>query len=138
MHRTATTTVLTALAAIALLTSGCEATDDAIAGNPTHDTTQPAEKPAERPVLPADDDSTADLIFLTTLDTVDSSIRITYGDDGLIGVAHSSCDALDAGATLMDMTNAVINAEFDVIQAGTILGAGVAAYCPEHSDVFDQ
>lgn len=55
-----------------------------------------------------------------------------------IAVGKAVCEALDDGATLDEVFIAMISAgdHFTPEQLGTLAGAGVGAYCPEHNDLI--
>lgn len=60
----------------------------------------------------------------------------SISDDVLVELVQSTCDALDRGATATQLSEAGINSGFTPQQVGWVLGAGVAAYCPEYNDVI--
>ena len=53
-----------------------------------------------------------------------------------IDAAKATCDALDAGVPAETVALTALEALGDVEKAGALLGAGVEAYCPEHSADF--
>lgn len=79
----------------------------------------------------------ADDAFIATLE--DAGLDRYYGvDSEAIGTAHLVCDALDVGASVMDVTMTAVESGFAPYDAGFFVGASVASYCPEYSgDVQD-
>lgn len=65
----------------------------------------------------------------------------TYGDENAIDLAHSACEALDAGIPVEDVARVLINTTEDPkIQEALAfsVGAGVAIYCPRHNDLIQN
>lgn len=77
----------------------------------------------------------------TSEDTTDAAFLAVVGEQGLprtqvsIDAAKAMCRALDRGASPEQVALIALR-EFDgdIDKTGALLGAGAAAYCPEHSD----
>ncbi|MGO3325354.1 DUF732 domain-containing protein [Gordonia sp. (in: high G+C Gram-positive bacteria)] len=50
-----------------------------------------------------------------------------------IEAAHAVCDALDAGATIVQVISASVEG-YGSSDGAYVAGAGIAAYCPQYSD----
>lgn len=75
-------------------------------------------------------DAERDRIFLKVVG--DAGVPATQE---AIDTAHAICDALDAGNSPESVALVVVNGfDGDIDKAGALLGAGVEAYCPQHSD----
>ena len=70
--------------------------------------------------------------FLTV---VHRQAPLTQGmeDSQLISLAKAYCHGYDSGLTTGDFAMMSLESGLDVEIAGAVLGAGVAAYCPEHT-----
>ena len=109
-------TILT-LAVAALAVAGLTACDPTIAP----DVVQPTVSP--------------DTLFLGQLDQA----GVPAPGQAHIDVAHSMCDALDAGATMQQVfLTALGSSPLTPEQTGTLIGAGIVAYCPEYVDDIDS
>lgn len=85
----------------------------------------PAPAPAVSAPLSADDH------FLVGLRIA----GIQVGDEqSMIAGARLTCSAFDRGETLRDFARGVVSQGIKPEAAGKIIGAAVAAYCPEHRD----
>jgi hypothetical protein len=59
-----------------------------------------------------------------------------YGSpDELREVVQATCTAFDSGATFEEAVDAGVSAGWTQGDIGYLIGVGVGAYCPEHSDV---
>lgn len=119
---------VTVSAAALLSLAACQADDT----TPTTTTTAAAvEVPAAEPAKNTVDDN-SDVVFLKVI-----------GQHGLpqtqesIDAAKSMCDALDRGADPEQVALIAYQGfDGDIDKAGALLGAGAAAYCPEHVDAL--
>lgn len=80
----------------------------------------------------APDSRTTEERFLDTIHQTQPSTQ-NYDDDAVVGVAKLACDVFDEGGTSDDLLSAVLQTDFGVEDAGVIIGAGVGAFCPEHT-----
>lgn len=60
----------------------------------------------------------------------------TADDETLISLAKSTCEFFDAGASFEDVALIAMESGVDATTAGTVIGAGTEAYCPEYSHLF--
>jgi len=74
-----------------------------------------------------------DAQYLEFVRDQDSSLR-GVEDDLLLETGKAGCEALDAGATMEDVLWEVVSSDIDPDLGGLLLGAGVAAFCPEYSN----
>ncbi len=120
MKRAVITVAAAAVLTFGLTACGGSDTSTPVADpGPTAETTAAAKKPI------ADDD-----IFLAVVRPESPEAGPAH-----IDLAHNICDALDAGAT-MDQVGMTLLASSDYYtpeQLGTLAGAAVGTYCPEHS-----
>ena len=61
----------------------------------------------------------------------------TADDETLISLAKSTCEFFDAGASFEDVALIAMESGVDATTAGTVIGAGTEAYCPEYSYLFN-
>lgn len=132
--------------AAVLLLGGCVAPPDDPGPAPARETvvSTPAPAPAVRtPVIeettnpPVDvtqfDRETVDMMFLTV---VHNATPISQGleDAVVIDLAESICVALDSGASIEEIFMLAIEESMDTELFGSVAGAGISAYCPQHLD----
>lgn len=88
--------------------------------------------------LPTDEADLTDLLFLTVIFPYLEAASKSATD--MVDLAHSICADLDSGMTLEEVqwkaaevgtANNWDDATFDLV--GAVIGAGVEAYCPQHS-----
>lgn len=58
--------------------------------------------------------------------------HVFFDDRDLIELAKAYCGALDDGITFDQLTELTLQANVDPTLAGSVIGAGVSTYCPEH------
>lgn len=68
------------------------------------------------------------------IDTLrEKGIIPTYGSEAtLVDLAHAVCDGYDAGLTDEDLFVVLLDNGFTASDGGYVVGASVAAFCPEH------
>jgi len=77
----------------------------------------------------------ADALFLQVVkDAEPAAAELTDAD--MINLAHAMCVALDDGADVETVVIVALNSGIDMDLAATINGAGIAAYCPEYTDLL--
>lgn len=127
---------LTIAAGCTLAATGCapvenEATAShtpAVADTTFATTTTPAVPPQTTKTYTVDD------AYIAVLD----SKGIFYSsEENAIALAHLACDAIDDGATLLDLMAASAESTYSLEDAGFIVGAGIGAYCPENEWIFE-
>lgn len=62
-------------------------------------------------------------------------------DNAMVHTAHLVCQKMDEGFTANDIVNVVlsnVDSIHEAKQEGFIIGAGVAAWCPQYSDDFQN
>lgn len=119
-------TIIT-LAAATAVTLGLTACDGADATVPVPAATTTAPAPTTEAELTDDD------LFLIVI-----SEEIPNAGPAHIDLAKSVCRAFDAGATVEQVFLTLIGASDHLTaeQLGTLVGAGIGAYCPEHDDLI--
>lgn len=104
---------------------------------------EPAVEPVEEPVAEPVEELDADTLFDMTLMLSDDPV---FADpivrDAAVAVATGFCDSLDAGLSPMTAASIYLDqaSQNNVTpeQLGVILGAGVPAYCDEHTDAMNE
>jgi hypothetical protein len=99
---------------------------------------------AAQPAAPAGDADTDQEVEDLYIDYVRS--RTSFADasrQDIIDVAQAACAELDRGASGYDLVAEMVAAgrgssDTLVEDLTVVVGAGVAAYCPEHVDEFDS
>lgn len=84
-------------------------------------------------------EQSTDDMYLQVLDD-DGVPNVDANRHNLIELGKSACDDLDDGQTIEDLANQVVGNLPDgwtYENVGTVIGAGIAAYCPEHQDQID-
>lgn len=78
---------------------------------------------------------TTDDVFLTVIGD-----EVPGAGQQHIDLAHTVCDALEAGNSVRSVVVTMIEAggPLTAKQKGAILGAGVTAYCPDYTDELDE
>lgn len=77
--------------------------------------------------------------YLFTLHYIDNYIIESTADSDLVALGKQVCSALDAGNSVQDLQWGLVSSadgsETDAYWefAGAVIGAGVAAYCPEYN-----
>jgi hypothetical protein len=130
MDKHRTTTIITLVVACFVLgLTGCD-TDEP--DSPALSTTTAPTESAE-PIEPVDFD--VDGVFIDTV-----RARITDVDDVpdemLISLAGSICYGFDTGSTFDSLALLGITEGFSPYAIGSLIGASVAAYCPDHLDLI--
>lgn len=117
--------ILPVVAALALAVTACDPLDDTAEASHTP---APTTAPVENVVDP-------DSLFLAVIDD-----EIPGAGQAHIRVAKAACEALDDGATIEQLIVVALNSDsgLEPGQIGTLLGAGVVAYCPEHADLIPE
>lgn len=69
---------------------------------------------------------------------VEPKLNGYYKKKDVIELGHLSCKALDQGMTLTDLTLMTMETGMDAADVGIIVGASVAAFCPEHKDTIES
>ena len=93
-------------------------------------TAAPAPAPATDSLVVSDSD------YLTVLHSLNDPVIEAANESDLVSIGHSTCDLLDQGNSITDIvtylvtTNSYTDAETYAI--GEIMGAGVAAFCPQY------
>lgn len=119
------------IAAAAITTTAACTTDD--------DTSSVFRHQAPASTTVTEQPKTKDDIFMTVIEDT-----IPGAGPAHIDLAHTICEALDAGASPEEVVLTMLQAggPLDATQKGTLVGAAVPVYCPEHSDAmeafFDQ
>lgn len=119
---------LTGVAAIALTIGigACTSHTGDTGSDSTPSTTQTEEK-------------TTDDMYLDVLDD-DGVPNVDSNRDNLIEMGKAACTDLDDGQSIEDLADQVVGNLPDgwtYENVGTVIGAGIAAYCPEHQDQID-
>lgn len=122
---------VTVSAAAVLSLAACQSEAPQVSTTTDVTTTAPAPAPAAEPAKNTVDDN-SDVVFLKVI-----------GQHGLpqtqesIDAAKSMCRALDRGADPEQVALIAYQGfDGDIDKAGALLGAGAAAYCPEHVDAL--
>lgn len=133
------------------LTLGAMAITAGCASSPTDDVTSPAPVAAVEPAPQSTDDVTTaipeeDLDEVFAQDDISddqlfvSAVRATLAlgeevaDSDLVETGHLVCGALEEGNAAEDVLSVMVNPDFTYFEAGFVLGASVAAYCPAYTD----
>ena len=74
---------------------------------------------------------TMEQIYLLAVHTAYTD-NIPYTDAQLVAVAQATCADLRNGSTFEDITYVLLNSDIDPTLGGTMIGAGVSAFCPEY------
>jgi hypothetical protein len=135
------------LAAVVLILSGCSTTSDNArpdaASPPTVTVSAPATTPPSTSTPPTHSaphrqtPGHRDAAYLYVVRQRYPSLR-SVSDRVLIGFAENACDAVDRGATFKNLVSISVRNGLSARQAGFIIGAGVAAECPENKYIFRQ
>lgn len=56
-------------------------------------------------------------------------------DNRLISLGHTICEAFDAGVSFAQVAQVTFDNGFTPESGGSLIGAAIGVYCPEHSDV---
>ena len=116
---------------LALLIAGCSSSTPTAAPAPAPQAQAPAPAPVDPPVQePAQDAHVTAFLDLiqANFPGVDNAAALRLG--------HSVCSALNAGASLTDVGQVIINNGFSASDAGTLVGLSVGAFCPQYeSDI---
>jgi len=117
-----------AIVAVAFLIAGCSSTPAPTpAPQPAPQTQAPVDPPVQEPAQDANVTAFLDLIQ-ANFPGVDNAAALRLG--------HSICSALNAGASLTDVGQVIINNGFSASDAGTLVGLSVGAFCPQYeSDI---
>ncbi|MBD0020658.1 protein kinase [Gordonia pseudamarae] len=109
-------------------TSTTTSTDDAITSETTTTTTTEDTTTTSAPTTINLPDSQKDSIFIKTLES--SGIAVNGNDSQYIATAKQACTDIRGGKSFLDVA---LNLSMgnDPTQKGTIVGAGIAVYCPE-------
>lgn len=108
-----------------------EATEEP--AEPTPEPTFEEPVPEVEPTLPADFQENLFLDFVRD----EHSILVDVPDADLLELAENICTAYDNGAVNDDISLLIVqnsNNESEMAAFATVHGAGVAAFCPEHTD----
>jgi hypothetical protein len=79
------------------------------------------------------DRETVDAMFLSVVRNA-APIAQQLDDADLIGLAEGVCEALDSGVSIEEIFLLAIQEALDTDLFGSIAGAGISAYCPQHVD----
>lgn len=120
-----------AIVAVAFLIAGCSSTPAPTpAPQPAPQAQAPAPVPYDPPVVSNNDIN--EQAFLTLIQSEFGSVD----DATALRLGKAVCSALDSGAGLIQVGNIIIDNGFSASEAGTLVGASVAAFCPEYeSDI---
>ncbi len=110
------------ITAVAVITTGCSVT---VQGT--------GSIKRSLPVVVAPTQNSDDTTFLAVVRDMTTTLE-GVSDELLIETAHTDCDALTAGNTVVDLERVIVNSGIDLYDGGIILGAAIAAYCPEFKD----
>jgi len=91
---------------------------------------QPVPAPAYDPPVQSNQD-----IFL---EYIHSNFGDDVNDSSALGLANAICDSLGQGTDLLTIGQIGIDSGFTAEQAGKIVGASIAAFCPEYKYLVDQ
>jgi hypothetical protein len=81
---------------------------------------------------PPSDREAADAVFT---DFVTDQGLTSHGSvEDLIALALAVCDAYDRGVAVADVVASLEDSGFTGYEAGQVIGAATATYCPEHED----
>jgi uncharacterized protein DUF732 len=81
---------------------------------------------------PPSDREAADAVFT---DFVTDQGLTSHGSvEDLIALALAVCDAYDRGVAVTDVVASLEDSGFAGYEAGQVIGAATATYCPEHED----
>lgn len=80
--------------------------------------------------------TTDDDVYIATIDT----FGINYeSEEAAIMVGKAVCQGFDNDMTVLKVGKIIVSETgISTSDAGTIMGAAVAAYCPEYKDVFES
>lgn len=81
------------------------------------------------------DSDTVEQVYLTMLRSEYPADFVGPSDEMLVENAHRMCDAFDDGATFATMAMATLQSGYSPDVGGFLIGATIAAYCPEHQDL---
>lgn len=132
-------TAILALSASALAILGAAACDPgAPEPTPTTEGTATTVLRLDEPVLSPDEQRFEELqdagytmnesAFIITLENE----GIGGTEDAKLNAAHAACDAFDGGNTFTDLILVAIGQGMDAGDAGFLIGAGTAAFCPQY------
>ena len=129
MNKTMSAIALSAIALFGLAACSSEATPA-----PTVTVTQKAPTPTQEPALTTED------YYIQNLRSFGNYYVEANSDATLIDTAYSVCTDLDSGYTVTDIVSEILlSPEFDATDSeaveyvGLIIGASVAAFCPEYT-----
>jgi len=129
MNKTISAIALSAIALFGLAACSSEATPA-----PTVTVTQKAPTPTQKPALTTED------YYIQNLRSFGNYYVEVNSDETLISTAYSVCTDLDSGYTVTDIVSEILlSPEFDATDSeaveyvGLIIGASVAAFCPEYT-----
>lgn len=93
-------------------------------------TAEPTPETPEAPMGSVSDEMFADLIRQNT-NAFDNA-----SDQQIVKAAEAGCSYFDEGATFEQAAMVIVESGVDVYDGGFLLGAGVANYCPEYTDLL--
>lgn len=123
--------LLTPLVLAVILLGGCS-NDTEPQPAPTVEQTTPAPVPEPEPTFDADAAYIEVISDVYPAFDADATIRAQA-----ISLGHEVCGAFDRGATFDQVAEVAIES-FEPKVAGTIIGAAVGAYCPEHTGLINE
>lgn len=74
--------------------------------------------------------STDNSAFLFTIYEMYPQLEYQWGDDFLIELGNTICQAIDEGMTFYELALIIVGADADPEQVGYIAGAAIGVYCP--------
>ena len=100
-------------------------------------TTAPATStaaPTAAPAIAVSKWTPTEQLFIDTL----TREGVQYSSEAnLVNGGRATCDYLDTGASIKAASAVAINAGLSPRDAGSLIGASVAAFCPRHSDAVN-
>jgi hypothetical protein len=125
--------IIIGLAAAGIILTGCssnEPTPEPKAPETTEVTPAPA--PAPETGDSGLTEQEMDDVFINVLSDEEPAFADEPAIGAVIRLAHATCEAFDRGVTFDQAAQVIMDAGFEPYLAGFIIGAGTAAYCPEH------
>lgn len=124
--------LMTALLAFALI--GCSAETGSAVAAPEAATMQPVVAPTTKATTTRPPAKTMDEKFLDVIHEEGIFVNLRAQ---AIDLAKSTCDTLDAGASLQQIMN-IATETMGVGDAGFFIGASIGAYCPKYSYLVNK
>lgn len=100
---------------------------------------EPTEEPvveSEPEVAPVEDEPDVEALGLITLRDLYPNF-VGVQDQVIIDAAVAACDSFDAGSGFDTYIMIAVESGITAEEAGALAAFGIAAYCPQHSDIAD-